>query len=296
MKKRILQFTIFILSIVGISFCYSDISPYPFTKSSLLWEIEGPSFPKGSYLFGTMHLVEKDYFYFPKNLEKIVSKTDLLVMEIAGIPNEAEVLKYITLKEGSLFDFFTAEQTDSIFVWARSKMGMSEQLFRTSLSKMKPFVLVQLATQLQYLGKTESYEMKFQSIAENKKMAQKGLETIEFQMSLFDNLKKSEQAEMVMQEIRDSKKSDAQLKQIQQLYKRQNIDSLYMLIQEGEDMLALKQSDFLEKRNHTWIPKIIEMLHEKKCFIAVGAGHLGGKDGIIRLLQKEGYTLTPVEF
>ncbi len=296
MKKRILQFTIFILSIVGISFCYSDISPYPFTKSSLLWEIEGPSIPKGSYLFGTMHLVEKDYFYFPKNLEKIVSKTDLLVMEIAGIPNEAEVLKYITLKEGSLFDFFTAEQTDSIFVWARSKMGMSEQLFRTSLSKMKPFVLVQLATQLQYLGKTESYEMKFQSIAENKKIAQKGLETIEFQMSLFDNLKKSEQAEMVMQEIRDSKKSDAQLKQIQQLYKRQNIDSLYMLIQEGEDMLTFKQSDFLEKRNHTWIPKIIEMLHENKCFIAVGAGHLGGKDGIIRLLQKEGYTLTPVEF
>ncbi len=296
MKKRILQFTIFILSIVGISFCYSDISPYPFTKSSLLWEIEGPSIPKGSYLFGTMHLVEKDYFYFPKNLEKIVSKTDLLVMEIAGIPNEAEVLKYITLKEGSLFDFFTAEQTDSIFVWARSKMGMSEQLFRTSLSKMKPFVLVQLATQLQYLGKTESYEMKFQSIAEKKKMAQKGLETIEFQMSLFDNLKKSEQAEMVMQEIRDSKKSDAQLKQIQQLYKRQNIDSLYMLIQEGEEMLTLKQSDFLEKRNHTWIPKIIEMLHENKCFIAVGAGHLGGKDGIIRLLQKEGYTLTPVEF
>ena len=296
MKKRILQFTIFILSIVGISFCYSDISPYPFTKSSLLWEIEGPSTPKGSYLFGTMHLVEKDYFYFPKNLEKIVSKTDLLVMEIAGIPNEAEVLKYITLKEGSLFDFFTAEQTDSIFVWARSKMGMSEQLFRTSLSKMKPFVLVQLATQLQYLGKTESYEMKFQSIAENKKMAQKGLETIDFQMSLFDNLKKSEQAEMVMQEIRDSKKSDAQLKQIQQLYKRQNIDSLYMLIQEGEDMLAFKQADFLEKRNHTWIPKIIEMLHENKCFIAVGAGHLGGKDGIIRLLQKEGYTLTPVEF
>ena len=217
MKKRILQFTIFILSIVCISFCYSDISPYPFTKSSLLWEIEGPSIQKGSYLFGTMHLVEKDYFYFPKNLEKIVSKTDLLVMEIAGIPNEAEVLKYITLKEGSLFDFFTAEQTDSIFVWARSKMGMSEQLFRTSLSKMKPFVLVQLATQLQYLGKTESYEMKFQSIAEKKKMAQKGLETIEFQMSLFDNLKKSEQAEMVMQEIRDSKKSDAQLKQIQQL-------------------------------------------------------------------------------
>ena len=296
MKKRILQFTIFILSIVGISFCYSDISPYPFTKSSLLWEIEGPSIQKGSYLFGTMHLVEKDYFYFPKNLEKIVSKTDLLVMEIAGIPNEAEVLKYITLKEGSLFDFFTAEQTDSIFVWARSKMGMSEQLFRTSFSKMKPFVLVQLATQLQYLGKTESYEMKFQSIAEKKKMAQKGLETIEFQMSLFDNLKKSEQAEMVMQEIRDSKKSDAQLKQIQQLYKHQNIDSLYMLIQEGEDMLAFKQSDFLEKRNHTWIPKIIEMLHENKCFIAVGAGHLGGKDGIIRLLQKEGYTLTPVEF
>jgi len=37
------------------------------------------------------------------------------------------------------------------------------------------------------------------------------------------------------------------------------------------------------------------MIANKRCFIAVGAGHLGGPNGVIRLLEKEGYTLTPVE-
>ena len=42
-------------------------------------------------------------------------------------------------------------------------------------------------------------------------------------------------------------------------------------------------------------PKIDNSKHcDKKCFIAVGAGHLGGENGIIRLLQKEGFYLTPI--
>ena len=296
MSKTIKQLFFILTAIVCFSFAPSDVSPYPFTKSSLLWKIEGPGIIGGSYLFGTMHIIEKDYFVFPDKLEKIVSKTDRLIMEIAGIPTQSEAMKMVILQEGTFFDFFNSEQTDSILNWAKAEMKMDETVFRASMSKMKPFVVIQMATQLQFMGKTESYEISFQEIAVKNKIEIKGLETLEQQMALFDNLTKEEQAEMVMAGIRDPKKGLTLLKEMQQVYQRQNIDSLYMLVLEDEaSAVANKQASFLDNRNINWIGQIKKHLQEKKCFIAVGAGHLGGPNGVIRLLEKEGYKLTPVE-
>jgi uncharacterized protein YbaP (TraB family) len=160
---------------------------------------------------------------------------------------------------------------------------------------MKPFVIVQMTTQMQFIGKTESYEIEILKIAESNKIETKGLETAVQQMAIFDNLSKDEQAEMVMEVIRDSKKSIDLLVKMQQVYHRQNVDSLYMLVNQDPGILSKKEDDFLLKRNLNWVPQIKQSISSKKCFIAVGAGHLGGPNGLIRLLQKEGYTLTPIE-
>jgi uncharacterized protein YbaP (TraB family) len=262
---------------------------------SLLWKIEGNGLKQPSYLFGTMHMIEKQYFYFPESLEKLVKKSDLLVMEIAGIPNQAEAMKYLVLKEGTFYDFFTPQQMDTIFAWTKAKMMMDEKAFKTTFSKFKPFVLVQTATQMQFMGKTESYEMTFQNIANKNKVKQEGLETIADQMKIFDDLTKEQQAEMVMEGIRDEAKSNEMSSQMQQIYRRQQIDSLYNLIQSEGGVLAAEQNAFLDNRNKNWIPKIKNYISQGKTFIAVGAAHLGGENGVIRLLEKEGFTVTPVK-
>ena len=59
--------------------------------------------------------------------------------------------------------------------------------------------------------------------------------------------------------------------------------------------MSSEQAEFLDNRNKKWVPQIMEMVADKKTFIAVGAGHLGGPNGVIRLLEREGYILTPVE-
>lgn len=289
------RLTTVLICIICLSFASSDVSPFPFKNSSLLWKIEGPNIPSGSYLFGTMHLIEKEYFVFPDKLKKIVSKTDCLVMEMAGLPNQTEALKYVMLKEGSFFDYFTPEQTDSIFKWAKEELKMEQEVFRMSMSKMKPFVVVQLATQMNFMGKTESYEMSFEKIAKDNKIELQGLETLEQQMSFFDNLTNEEQAEMVMEGIRTSKESISSIQDMEKVYQRQNIDSLYLLIHNDKGIISKKETDFLDNRNANWVPQIKKMIASKKCFIAVGAGHLGGPNGIIRLLEKDGYTITPVQ-
>lgn len=293
-KKSLLSFSLLGLFIGLCSFLFQTGQPAP-EQASLLWKIEGNGIKNPSYLFGTMHLIEKDYFYFPESLQKIVKKSDLLVMEIAGLPDQAEAMKYLVLNEGTFFDYFSPEQTDTILTWAKAKMGLSEEAFRASFSKFKPFVVVQTATQLQFMGKTESYEMTLQEMATTHGIKMEGLETIADQMKIFDDLTKAQQAEMVMQGIRDEDKTNKMTADMQQIYRRQRIDSLYTLIHSEGGVLAEEQNAFLDQRNRNWIPKIKQYVSSGKTFIAVGAGHLGGENGVIRLLEKEGYKVTPVK-
>jgi hypothetical protein len=51
----------------------------------------------------------------------------------------------------------------------------------------------------------------------------------------------------------------------------------------------------LDNRNKNWVIQLREILPEKNIFIAVGAGHMVGENGLISLLKKEGYTLRPIE-
>ncbi|MFN5786826.1 MAG: TraB/GumN family protein, partial [Flavobacteriia bacterium] len=128
------------------TFSQENVSQFPFNESSLLWKIEGDGIPKGSYLFGTMHLIEKQYFIFPDKLEKLLKKSDQLVMELPGLPNQLEAMKLVKLEDSvTFFDFFSPEQTDTILAWAKSEMKMSEEKFRKTMGGMKPFMVVQMA-------------------------------------------------------------------------------------------------------------------------------------------------------
>ncbi len=263
-------------------------------ENSLLWKIQRPGQKKSAYLFGTMHLIEEAYFFFPDKLEKLIKNTSVLVLELPGLPNPVEVQKLIELKEGNVFDFFNDQQQDSLFSWAKDELKLNETSFRAAFGKYKPFALVQLAVQLQFMGKTRSYEMELEELARTYQKEIVGLETIEQQLQFFDKLTKEQQTEMVMETVRNPKKSIEETQAMQQLYRRQNIDSLYLLINSDGGIISTQQEDFLDKRNKAWVPKIEAIIEEKEAFIAVGAGHLGGSNGLIRLLRSNRYQLTPL--
>jgi uncharacterized protein YbaP (TraB family) len=52
---------------------------------------------------------------------------------------------------------------------------------------------------------------------------------------------------------------------------------------------------FLTKRNKKWIPQILEYTTDQSCFIAVGAAHLFDDNGILNLLEKEGFKTTAIK-
>ncbi|PHR46258.1 MAG: hypothetical protein COA32_11940 [Fluviicola sp.] len=263
--------------------------------SSLLWEISGKKVKSPSYIFGTMHLIPKDQFLFPESLQDKVKNADLLVMEIGGLSEQMKGMQLMMLEEGNLFDFFTQEQADSIFTYSEENLGYTEEQLRTMFGKMKPFVLIQLMTKNSFGESPASYEMSLEKIAKENETSVEGLETIEEQMALFDNIPMEEQVEMVMSSLRNADSSAVETQKLIDAYLNQDIDSLHQYMKQSDSEMSGFEDDFLNKRNKNWIPLIKQYIKKNKTFIAVGAGHLGGEKGVIELLRQEGYTLTPIE-
>lgn len=263
--------------------------------NALLWKISGPRLKKNSYLFGTAHLIEKENFLFTKKLHRKIKQSRSLMMELKGIPDPQKVLDLIMLEKGEFFDFFNQAQIDSIYTWADENFQMNETMFKMSFTKMKPFAVMQLATEVYFQGKTESYEITFEKIAKENQISTIGLETIEEQMSLFDNLSDIQQSEMLMAAIRNQEEDIEDAKKMQKLYTNQNLNALYKMITSSGGIISEEQNKFLDNRNKNWIPKIIHEISKHKTFIAVGAGHLDGQQGVIQLLINKGYTLTPIQ-
>lgn len=266
-------------------------------KSSLLWKIEGNGLKKASYLFGTMHLIQKEYFHFPSSLEKIIKKSDLVMMELDfnEMNNQAKAMEFMTLKEGKLMDFFDEKQQDTVYAWVKKKMMMNKEAFDLTFSNFKPFVLIQTAIQLNFMGKTESYEMTINQLAEKNKIKTLGLETMADQMKVFDDLSREDQANMVLEGIRNEEKSMKDLMNMQRIYKTQNLDSLMIIVNSDGGVFAEQETKFLTERNMKWIPKIEENTKKGQIFIAVGAAHLPGENGVIQLLRNKGYKVTAIK-
>ena len=79
-----------------------------------------------------------------------------------------------------------------------------------------------------------------------------------------------------------------------QVYKSQQLDSIQLMLNKPEFGVADKMEILLDKRNVNWVKQLKTILPEKNIFMAVGAGHLVGKMGLIELLKREGYTLRPI--
>jgi len=76
------------------------------------------------------------------------------------------------------------------------------------------------------------------------------------------------------------------------LYLAQNIQGLTNALEQNLPPSYYKA--LFEDRNRAWMKKISKLISKKSVFFAVGAGHLGGQNGLLELLRQKGFVVTPV--
>ena len=264
------------------------------SEKSLLWEISGKGLEQSSYLFGTMHIVCSDDFKIPNATKEALSNTHQLVLEIdMDDPNMlAETQSAMMDMNGIDYKGKLSEMAynklDSVL---KATVGMGMQVGRL----MKPFAIMSMATiSLLPCSETTAYETEFMQLVKPDGKEVLGLETATFQMSIFDDIPQEEQIGWIEDMLSDPTSSRAEFNEMNSFYMAQDVEGLYSAFEDSREYEKY-EGELLINRNKNWIPKMAEMMEDKASFFAVGAMHLGGKEGVISLLRKAGYTVKAVE-
>jgi uncharacterized protein YbaP (TraB family) len=122
-----------------------------------------------------------------------------------------------------------------------------------------------------------------------------GLETIEFQASIFDSIPYEKQAQDLVNYIDSIDKYREITLSMVEMYRKQEINNMDSLFEKSDPGMIQYLDLLLFSRNRRWVNQMAEQMPDNPTLFAVGAGHLGGEKGVISLLKKEGYTVTPLD-
>ena len=261
--------------------------------NSLLWRIEGEGVTT-SYMYGTMHIIEKDYYQFTDKMTEIIESSEAIIMEVGGMPNPLKTLSMMQLEEGDIRDIFSDEEMKTIVEFFDTRLNTNPDSFWAQYGEMKPFFILQAISQNYFEGETESYDLDIMALAGTNEIPLIGLETMEQQLGFFDVIPQEGMVAMIIESIENFDKEKKSTAKMMKIYSEQKVDKLIPMIKKQSPEFMEFSDVFLYDRNKAWIPKIKEEISDKKCFIAVGAAHLFGEGGLIDLLEKEGLTLTAV--
>jgi uncharacterized protein YbaP (TraB family) len=263
---------------------------------SLLYEVRGKGLARPSYILGTFHAVCPSDMVPFETLDPYLTRTDQVLMEVdLDDPSELGSLAAGVLIPGGKTwkDFLTPAQFAKVDAMTMSMLGYSAE----NVKAIKPMMLsVLIVTSPKVVGCTpNTYDLSLMQIAAVKKKPVIGLETVAEQFAMIDSKPIARQAKELYEMSLDPQKSIRQFKQLSAAYKSRNTDKLVEISAEQmrDDKAFAKR--LLDDRNVKWVPKIEGLIKTKPTFIAVGAAHLGGEKGLIRLLRSRGYDVRPIK-
>jgi len=160
----------------------------------------------------------------------------------------------------------------------------------------KPYFLVALLYPRMMNCKSPSgVEEELVKIAKEDKKEIKGLETMQFQASVFDSIPYEWQAKELLKNIDSFSVYKNEFQTMLGYYENQQMDSIKNMLGKSEFGSDKYDDLLLNNRNKNWVKQLKEIMKNESVFVAVGAGHLIGDFGLIHLLKKAGYTVEPLE-
>lgn len=285
---------LFLISLIFSSLYFTQIYGQKEEKS-LLYEISGNGLSQPSYLYGTIHIICKDDFVMTEVTKQKFSEAQQVYLELDMDDPKMmpEMMKSMYMTDGSTLKTLISEADyQKVSQFFKDSLKTNIEM----LDKMKPFVLSSMTIPKLIACPSQSYEETFVKMAKKDNKEVLGLETVQEQFGALDKMGMKKQADlMLVKMIENWNDGKQELKQLITDYKNQDVEAMYEDMAKSKTMDAQFEEDLLVTRNKNWISKIQKIIREKPTFFAVGAGHLGGKKGVISLLKNEGFTVKAVK-
>jgi uncharacterized protein len=265
-------------------------------QKSLLWEISGKGLEKPSYIYGTMHIVCEESSKLSEGLKTAIKNSTRVFFEIDmdDINEIMGALKYARMNNGlKINDLITPveyERLEEYFKQNKSPVPLA------MMARFKPyFISSVISAGLMQCEKNSSIEQMIMTEAQKGDKPVSGLETMEFQASLFDSVPYEKQARDLMMYVDSIDSYKKTTLELVSLYKKQDIEAMDSVIVKSDPGMAQFMDLLLYNRNLRWADQIMGEVFDTPAIFAVGAGHLGGEKGVINLLKKKGFTLKPLK-
>lgn len=260
---------------------------------SLLWQVSDGK--NSAFVLGSIHYLRKENYPLNRAILDALEASNTLVLEIdlnaGGGTAQRTILAKAAYADGSTLAQNVAPETYQLAAQRAAELGLDMRI----LQPMKPwFVALNLvAIKLQSLGVDASVGVD-RYLAERAKAAGKptrGLETLEFQIGLLDQLSKTDQDLMLRETVRELDLLDKNFDDIVQAWKRGDAEALTGLLLAGMKEYPEVYQKIIVERNRRWVPEIEKFVHRGDVMVAVGAAHLLGPDGVIEMLKTKGYSV-----
>lgn len=257
-------------------------------NQGLLWQITSPH-QVISYIFGTMHI--KDLGVIPRvgRVMSCLQTVERYYSEIQMDANPGEMIRFQQLPAGMDVSHLMSEHH---YTRLRKSIlrsfGIDIHRFRT----LYPLILSNMI-QMSILGGTGEEVMDYYlfGIARATGRELHYLESQSHQIELFHRIPLEYQIKSLRQLGRQPSKAKKQLLALVSDYKNGHTRQLY---QKSRSQLGKIRHMLLYERNRDMAQTIAADLDTVSGFVSVGAAHLFGYQGILRLLKKLGYKIQPL--
>lgn len=260
------------------------------------WLVEGPKGEK-AWLLGTIHALPRPVDWRSAKIDAALNEANLLVLEVADINDDSKTARaFADLSKSPGLPPLSQRVPDDL----RTELSDELQQGGLKAGSLDPYETWAAALMLQNAISSDSENDTGNGIDRAVAKAWKGpvteFEGAAAQLAIFDHLPEAQQRALLSAILTEGPGRKEQLRTLQMAWARGDMD----LIARTTDKDFGKQPELRETlllgRNRAWTAKVEALLAQgSRPFIAVGAAHLAGKDGLPALLAAGGWKVTRLQ-
>ena len=278
--KKLIAFSFFILFNFNV-----------WAASGMFWKAESTS-ANTIYLFGTIHTDDSRVTDFSPAVISAIKSSDAFMMETLA-PNDTSILMMPT---GSLKDMLTEAELEKVY-----ELTEFHVMHRNAVLRMKPWLLAAIFDVPRPMTPFAQDNL-LMAQAEDFGKTIIGIESTAEHFGVMDSISLDEQIAMLREVLkRTPEDKERDYERLVKAYLKGDSEKLARLNAEitggsmPADLWARMRVKLLDERNTLMAERILEAAKTKKLFVGVGASHLAGEGGLIAMLKKAGFKLSPVK-
>ncbi len=257
-----------------------------------LWQVDCPDDRTG-WLFGTVHALERPAEWRSEKIDKALAEADLLMVELADPDNaaaSAQVWERLAKSPGHApLSSRVAPAARKGLATALEHTGLEDDDFAEIETWAAALTLAQAASR--ELDSANGIDRAVISASAGKRIEE--LEGREAQLAIFDQLPEKEQRDLLAAVVADAARGKDEGAALAAAWRRGDMRTIEL--ETGRGMLAdpeLREALFTGRNQRWTVLLLAAMKRGDRPFVAVGAAHLAGTEGLPAMLRGHGCTVT----